>query len=153
MNAGPDGAADGSSYYYTEASGHSEGAIFLLNYDGSDCLNGISSVTFSCSMYGAGMGSLHIVGGDGTERWSKSGNQGQGWLDSLDIPLAGVNSFIFRGIRGVDYKSYITKVSLRARCSLGGACLDGLAEGTNVCVFSVEPVSYTHLTLPTILLV
>ena len=71
-------------YYYAETSGQYS-KNFELAYDGRDCSQGISSVSFRYSMYGSNMGSLSVtsvLGGSlafAGGLLEKAGDQGQGW--------------------------------------------------------------------------
>merc|ERR1719305_558063 len=73
-------------YYYAEVSSPRQpGDVFELRYDGTDCPNGVASVSFKYHMYGNGMGTLEVVSigsAAPTTSWTKSGNKGNTWLSA-----------------------------------------------------------------------
>lgn len=85
-NTGPNGAADGTFYLYTEANGNTGDAHLIspcLDLDGK--VN--TSITFQYHMYGSNMGILSLQvstdnGNTWTTIWNRSGNQGNGWLSA-----------------------------------------------------------------------
>ena len=93
---GPSTAAQGSNYLYVEASGQGSGypnAQAILNSPCFDLTN-VASATFSFKYHMFGdtdMGSFSLQassnnGSTWTSVWSKSGNQGDSWLDaSVDL--------------------------------------------------------------------
>lgn len=92
-NTGPSGAAQGTYYVYVEASSPNySNKSTILNSPCYD-LSSTSSATFTFKyhMYGvAGMGGLKLQastnGTSWTDVWTKSGNQGNSWLDaSVDL--------------------------------------------------------------------
>ena len=110
---GPAGAQDGTWYYYTEASWHTnkttyfEGPIFnLTNYTSAN-------FSFYYSMNGADMGTLSLQvstnnGATWSTVWTKSGNQGTTWHQanvSLNTYSGQIIKIRFKGVTGSSYKS------------------------------------------------
>jgi hypothetical protein len=99
---GPDFAANGSFYAYTEATNNTNRNAFLE----SPCLNvaGVASfqVSFAYHMYGSQMGTLRLqysINGGSTwyTAWTKSGNQGNSWkTQSITFTNNGVSSLKLR---------------------------------------------------------
>jgi len=110
---GPLSAQNGSWYYYTEASWHTnkttyfEGPIFnLTNYTSAN-------FSFYYSMNGADMGTLRFEvstnnGATWSTVWTKSGDQGTTWHQanvSLNTYSGQIIKIRFKGVTGSSYKS------------------------------------------------
>ncbi len=101
-NTGPDNAANGSFYAYTEATNNTNKTAYLL----SPCLNiaGINTfqVSFNYHMYGSQMGTLRFQfslnnGTSWSTAWTKQGNQTNIWkTQSLNFTNSGGSSIRFR---------------------------------------------------------
>ncbi|MCU0346103.1 MAG: T9SS type A sorting domain-containing protein [Saprospiraceae bacterium] len=101
-SSGPDNAANGSFYVYTEATGFTNRTAHLL----SPCFNiaGMTKfqVTFNYHMFGSQMGTLRLQfslngGTTWSTIWTKQGNQGNSWKPlSLNFTNNGGTSIRFR---------------------------------------------------------
>ncbi len=101
-NTGPNGAANGTYYVYTEATGNTNKTAYLL----SPCYNisGVNTfqVAFNYNMYGSQMGILYFQfsmnnGTSWSSAWAKSGNQGTAWKSlALNFTNNGGSSIRFR---------------------------------------------------------
>ncbi|MBK9014111.1 MAG: T9SS type A sorting domain-containing protein [Saprospiraceae bacterium] len=101
-STGPDNAANGSFYAYTEATGNTNKIAYLL----SPCLNiaGINTfqLSFNYHRYGSQMGTLRLQfslnnGNTWSTIWTKQGNQGNSWkTQTLNFTNNGGSSIRFR---------------------------------------------------------
>ena len=108
-STGPSGDhTTGSGFYlFTEASGINnklhqlESPLFSLQQD--------ASLSFAYHMYGSTMGALSIEA-NGTETgwstlWSRTGDQGNSWLEAVVILPASTTKVRFNGRTGPNYRS------------------------------------------------
>lgn len=93
---GPEGAADGTFYFYIDASRFSGGAAMLISpcLDIRDLMD--PTLSFAYHMYGANMGTLSVQasadnGSNWTTLWMRYGNQGEAW-QSATVSLSGYSS-------------------------------------------------------------
>jgi hypothetical protein len=99
---GPNGAANGTYYVYTEANGNKNKTAYLL----SPCYNiagiGAFQTGFSYNMNGSNMGTLYFQyslngGTTWSTVWSKSGNQGSSWKSlTMNFTNNGLTTIRFR---------------------------------------------------------
>ena len=98
------------TYIYLEASGIYRGTTSRL-ISATVYPSGPSCLTFWYHMYGSDMGTLKIVipMSDGDEQlWSRSGNQGDQWIQALvNITISDNYNIVFEGVRGNDIRSDI----------------------------------------------
>ncbi|MEL6986774.1 MAG: T9SS type A sorting domain-containing protein, partial [Bacteroidota bacterium] len=129
---GPNGAFDGSSYVYIEASGNGTGYPDKVATLLSPCMD-LSNLTtanlsFYYHMFGDAMGSLTLdisddAGLNWTNLWSVSGNQGNNWLNqSFDITSFIGDNVIFRftGLTGSSFTSDIALDLIEVTATGGG---------------------------------
>ena len=114
LSTGPsDDITGGGEYMYIEASGSGLGYPYKVASLYSNCIDITAlnnpCLSFNYHMYGTTMGSLQVLA-DGVSVWSISGDQGDQWLQSSQIPLTGTTSPIvirFSGTIGTNYTSDI----------------------------------------------
>jgi len=107
-STGPSAAAEGSFYLYIESSGKSTGDMAILETLPVDLSTDLA-MSFKYHMYGKDVATLSVEV-DGAEVWSKSGDQGDSWLDGIvDISqFKGTHPTIaFVATRGSSYTSDI----------------------------------------------
>lgn len=112
---GPDAAADGSFYVYTEATGNFDKKAILASALFKASALDAPLFSFKYHMYGSNTGSLALeISSDGenwTTLWSKSGDQGNEWKqDGVSLETYKNTPFALRfvGITGSGYQSDIS---------------------------------------------
>jgi hypothetical protein len=86
-----------------------------LSYDGSACASSgllVATVRFSFHIHGSAMGTLSLIDAAGFPVWSRSGDQGNAWLNVSIVLLS--TSFHFEYVPGGGDKGW--------RCSRAGWC-------------------------------
>ena len=116
---GPNGAIDGSFYYYIESSYPNYPSKTAILF--SPCLDlaGVDSpgIEFKINMYGSSMGTLSLeaktTAGNWTEIWSLSGSQGTDWLSqSVDLSAYQDESDLVLRFVGTTNTSYTSDMAI-----------------------------------------
>lgn len=130
-STGPSTGPQGSGYYYfaETSSPRVTGDIFELEYH-PHCSQ-ISSVVFRFSMYGITTGTLSVVASDGSDKWTRSGDQGSAWSPPASV-IVGTSSFKFKYVRGSSYTGDAAVGDVTVVCS-----------GSVTSIFSPPPPSPT----------
>ncbi|MCB0430854.1 MAG: T9SS type A sorting domain-containing protein [Flavobacteriales bacterium] len=117
-NTGPDAAADGSWYLFTEASNPNNPdkvALFQQTFDFSG--NTHPEMTFYYHMYGANIGSLHLDANADQDVWSVSGQQQASGADpwgeaSIDLSAYAGLSCVAITLRGITGSGFASDISI-----------------------------------------
>ncbi len=134
-NTGPSGAAEGSYYVYMESSSpnYSDKRAILT----SPCFDlagtNYATISFKYHMYGdaSKMGSLALQvstdnGANWSDVWSKSGNQGNAWLDAnvdLNAYTGQTISLRFNGITGTTWQGDMAVDAFNMDAGTQAACV------------------------------
>jgi hypothetical protein len=154
-STGPSSAAEGSYYYYIEASGSnypSKTAILTTDWINASALSN-PNFTFSYNMYGSNMGSLYLEistnGSTWNTLWSKSGNQGTSW-GATTVGLISFKSvpfqLRFRGVTGNGFRSdmAIDKISISNGFYSGGGDDPACGSSNGPCTNTVSSFPYNE---------